>query len=114
MAPVLEKLDQPVARGPRDAVVDRCDEDGVNGRLGEIGHLPFLGLANVDLVVEREHDVFEYDVMAAAGAQPEMVPGLDDARPRQSRRHQEQADADVGSSVFAHTAYHFRIGAPVE
>ena len=36
------------------------------------------------------------DVMAAAGAQAEMIPGLDDPRARQARRNQKQADARLG------------------
>ena len=91
--PVLQKLDQPVARGAGDAVIDRGDEDRMDRGLGEIRHPPFLRLANIDFMVERKHHVVEHDVMAAAGAQAEMIPGLDDARARQSRRHQKQADA---------------------
>ena len=67
-----------------------------DGRLGEVGRAPLLRLADVDLVIEREHDVVEDDVVAAAGAQAEMIPGLDDARARQARRHQKQSDARFG------------------
>ena len=94
--PVLQEIDQPVAGGPGDAVIDRGDEDRMHGGLGEIRHPPFLGLADVDLMVERKHDVFEDDVMAAAGAQAEMVPCLDNARARQPRGNQKQADARLG------------------
>lgn len=65
-------------------------------------------------MIEWKHDVIEDDVMAAAGAQAEMIPGLDDPRSGQACRHQNRPTRTSGSSVFAQTAYHFRIGAPVE
>ena len=46
-------------------------------------------------MVEREHDLVEHDVVAAAGAQPQMIPGLNDARARQSGGHQKQPDAHL-------------------
>ena len=89
---LFQELDQPVARGARDAVIDRRDEDRMGRRLGEIRHPPVLRLADIDLVIERKHDVVEDHVMAAAGAQAQMIPGLDDPRARQSRRNQKQPD----------------------
>jgi len=93
---VFEEADQPVAGCASDAVIDRSDEDGVYRRLGEIGRPPFFRRANVDLMVERKHHVFEDDVMAAAGTQAEMIPGLDDPGTRKTRRHQEHPDARFG------------------
>src|SRR5439155_7874252 len=92
---IFQEIDQPVTCGTRDAVIDRRNEDRMDSGLGEIRHAPLFRLAHIDLVVEWKYDVLEYDVMAAAGAQPEMVPGLDDPRARQSSRHEKQADAQL-------------------
>ena len=93
---LLQELDEPVARGAGNAVIDRGDEHCVDGRLRDVGRTPLLGIADIDLGIKRDHDVVEDDVMAAAGAQAVMIPGLDDAGARQSRRHQELSDARLG------------------
>lgn len=111
---LLQELDEPVARGAGDAVVDHRNEDGMHGRLPNVARIPVRGLADIDLGFKRDHDIIEDDVVAAAGAQAVVIPGLDDARARQARRHQKLPTRGSVSSVRAQTRYHFRIGDPVE
>ena len=59
--PAFQKLDQPVARGTGDAIIDRGNEDRVDRCLGEVRCQPFLRSANIDFVVERKHDVVEFN-----------------------------------------------------
>jgi len=91
--PALEESEEPVTRRAGDAVIDGGNEDGVNGGLREVRRSPLLGLANVDLVVERKYDVFEDHIVTAAGAQAQMIPGLDDPRTWQPGWNQKQSHA---------------------
>jgi hypothetical protein len=98
------KLNQPVAGG---AVIDRSDEDRVRRGLSEIRDQPFLRLADIDFMIERKHHVVEHDIMAAVWRAARDDPG--------SRRcARNRPTRTLGSSVFAHTVYRFKIGAPVE
>lgn len=91
------KLNQPVAGGPRDRIVEFGEQHrhpdilvaGLNA--GPIG-----GPAHVDSVIFRNDDVFQNYVMATTSAESQMIPGLHDPDSRNAARNQKKAGARLG------------------
>ena len=100
-APV-EKADQPVARGTRHRVVERAQQHHHPGLLRGMGvdvglaagiGRPLGRRAQVDRMVERNRDLLEDHLVAARGAQAQVVPARHHANAGRVARHQEEAGA---------------------
>ena len=92
---LAQKAQQPVARGPRHAGVERAQQ---HRHLGLHVAVPGLRARGRDAhaMVQRSRHVVKHHIMAAAGAQAQMVPALLDAHARAARAHQEGTDLRFG------------------